>query len=256
MDERIRKPPRRFSSGGSFCVKSNRGIRRLCKQASHINLVVGLNKDSNDGLAVGVVYYNSVSITSGSGELANADVLASLVGVVQINVSNYYVVINSISGQLGVVALEYTVNLSRSYGVVGQSLSFVVLVNPNSLSIGAALLVNDNVAVIVDVVRGRVEGNNLLLLQALIGVNGVRGIVAGYNILRVVVAVNLLGAVCSSDFAVNGIGSRTGRTSLQLNVSSDYLVVINNVVNLGCCLSSNGLQIAQLVNLSLSKLVI
>ena len=136
---RDKNPPEEISSGGSFCVKSNRGIRRLCKQASHINLIAGLNKDSNDGLAVGVVYYNSVSVTSGSGELVNADVLASLVGVVQINVSNYYVVINSIGGQLGVVALEYTVNLSRSYGVVGQSLSFVVLVNPNSLSIGPFL---------------------------------------------------------------------------------------------------------------------
>ena len=101
MHKKIGKTPEEIFLGGSFYVKSNRGIRRLLigYNSSHVYFVAGLNEDSNDGLAVGVVYNNSVSETGGSRELVNADVLASLVGVVQINVSNYYVVVNSLGYQ-------------------------------------------------------------------------------------------------------------------------------------------------------------
>ena len=79
MDEGIRKTPEEIFLGGSFCVKSNRGIRRLL-----LDIAVVSNEDSDDRLGgiVIVVYCNEVSLIADTIVnyigLSNSDIFVSV----------------------------------------------------------------------------------------------------------------------------------------------------------------------------------
>ena len=254
---RNRENPRGIFLGGSFCVKSNRGIQRLLG-----DVAVNVNEDCNNVLGIVVLVEYDVSILGALNAiiLDCAVVISSLV-IIAAYVDDLNIIVNCLGGQLRLVA-----NLIELIPVGYDLTLLVVLVDSSH---GARLVVVSILVLQVDsdircrvyLIRSLIEAYQIAFLQSGVAValdqNGLLGVSININSVGGVGGVAILNSAVFLRYdTVNSVCGRTGRLGGQLNISCNNLVVVQNGSNSCTRLSLDIVQVADGVCVEVTRLTI